>query len=82
MHVNSKRNSQAGYSVIEMMIAATVMLVLTGAVVSLLKNSIMVATTSYELTDAQESLRTAQEYINHDLMNAGDGLKEHQLPSR
>ena len=75
MHVNSKRNSQAGYSVIEMMIAATVMLVLTGAVVSLLKNSIMVATTSYELTDAQESLRTAQEYINHDLMNAGDGLK-------
>lgn len=75
MHVNSKRNSQAGYSVIEMMIAATVMLILTGAVVSLLKNSIMVATTSYELTDAQESLRTAQEYIGRDLMNAGDGLK-------
>ncbi len=75
MHVNLKRNNQAGYSVIEMMIAATVMLVLTGAVVSLLKNTIMVATTSYELTDAQESLRTAQEYINRDLMNAGDGLK-------
>jgi prepilin-type N-terminal cleavage/methylation domain-containing protein len=78
VHVNSKRKkqaSQAGFSIIEMMIAATVMLILTGAVVALMKNSIMVATTSYELTDAQESLRAAQEYISRDLMNAGDGLK-------
>ncbi len=75
VHVNSRRNNQAGFSIIEMTIAVTVMLVVTTAVVMLLKNSIMVATTSYELTDAQESLRTAQEYINRDLMNAGDGLK-------
>jgi hypothetical protein len=34
-----------------------------------------VATTAYEMTDAQESLRAAQEWINRDLMNAGDGLK-------
>lgn len=75
MRVNSKFNNQEGYSIIEMMIAATVMLICTAAVVALLKNSIFVATASYELTDAQESLRTAQEYINRDLMNAGDGLK-------
>lgn len=75
MQAYPKRNNQSGYSVIEMMIATAVMLVLTGAILGLMKNSISVATTSYEMTDAQESLRTAQEYIRNDLMNAGDGLK-------
>ena len=58
-----------------MMIATAIMLILTGAIVAVMKNSILVATTSYEMTDAQESLRVAQEYISRDLMNAGDGLK-------
>ena len=75
MHASLRSNNQAGYSIIEMMIAATVMLIVTSAVVALLKGSLTVATTSYELTDAQESLRSAQECINRDLMNAGDGLK-------
>lgn len=34
-----------------------------------------VATATYEMTDAQQNLRTAQEFINRDLMNAGDGLE-------
>ena len=75
MHASLRSNNQEGFSIIEMMIATTVMLIITGAVVALMNNSIMVATTSYELTDAQESLRTAQEWVNRDLMNAGDGLK-------
>lgn len=75
MHASLKSHNQEGFSIIEMMIAATVMLIVTSAVVALLKSSITVATTAYEMTDAQESLRTAQEWINRDLMNAGDGLK-------
>ena len=75
MHHNLKTNNQKGFSIIEMMIAITVMLIITSAIVSLLKSSMQVATTTYELTDAQESFRTAQEYISRDLMNAGDGLK-------
>lgn len=70
-----KFQNQAGFSLIEMMIAMVVMLIVAGAVVSLMKSSLSVSTASYEVTDAQESLRTAQEYINRDLMNAGDGLK-------
>jgi len=42
---------------------------------SLVKSSMMISTTTYELTDAQENLRIAQEYINRDLLNSGDGLK-------
>ena len=34
-----------------------------------------VAMTTYELTDAQQNLRIAHEFINRDLMNAGDGLE-------
>ena len=75
MHRRLTTQNQEGFSLIEMMIAVTVMVIITGAVVSLMRSSMMIATASYEMTDAQESLRTAQEYINRDLMNAGDGLK-------
>ncbi len=67
--------NQAGFSLIEMMIAITVMVLVSSAVVSLMKSSMVISTANYELTDAQQSLRTAQEFINRDLMNAGDGLK-------
>jgi type IV pilus assembly protein PilW len=75
MHRRLTTQNQEGFSLIEMMIAVTVMVIITGAIVSLMRSSMMIATASYEMTDAQESLRTAQEYINRDLMNAGDGLK-------
>ena len=34
-----------------------------------------VSNATYELTDAQEGLRNAQEFINRDLVSAGDGLR-------
>lgn len=67
--------NQQGFSIVEMVIASTVMLIITASVFSLVKSSLTVTTANYELTDAQQSLRTAQEFINRDLMNAGDGLK-------
>ena len=74
--MNKKRmQNEKGFSIIEMVIAITVMLVVTASIFSLVKSSMTVATSNYELTDAQESLRIAQEYINRDLINAGDGLK-------
>ena len=74
MH-SSTRPNQEGFSIIEMMIAVGVMVIVTAAVCSLMRDSIRVSKTTYELTDAQENLRTSQEYVNRDLMNAGDGLK-------
>jgi prepilin-type N-terminal cleavage/methylation domain-containing protein len=68
-------HNEAGFSLIEMMIAVGVMVIVTAGVVSLMKGSMNVSTANYELTDAQQNLRAAQEYINRDLMNAGDGLK-------
>ena len=71
----SQGRSQDGFSLIEVLVATTVMLIVVGAVFSLVRSSMKVATTTYEMTDAQQNLRTAQEFINRDLMNAGDGLK-------
>jgi len=74
MHL-SPTNNQKGFSVLEMTLAVAVMLILTAGIVSLMKSSMNIAAANYEMTDAQENLRTSQEYINRDLMNAGDGLK-------
>ena len=75
MHPKPTTRNQAGFSLVELIIAALVMVIITGGVMSLMKSSMMIATASYEMTDAQENLRTAQEYINRDLLNSGDGLK-------
>lgn len=75
MNPRLKQKNQRGFSLIEMLIAIIVMLVVTSAVFSLMGNSMKVANATYEMTDVQETLRTAQEYVNRDLMNAGDGLK-------
>ena len=75
MHPHSNMRDQAGFSLIELIIALTVMLIISAAVFSLMIDSIKVSSTTFEMTDAQESLRTAQEYISRDLITAGDGLK-------
>jgi len=71
----SPRPDQSGFSMIELMVALTVMLIVVAAVFSLARDSMKVAATTYELTDAQQNMRTAQEFINRDLINAGDGLE-------
>ena len=75
MQPSSRLENQAGFSLIEMIIAITLMVIVTASVVSLMKSSISISNATYELTDAQEGLRSAQEFINRDLVIAGDGLK-------
>ncbi len=79
--MNSKRmtrtstsNDQSGFSIAELVVAMGIMAVIAGAVFALMKDSLKIGTTTYEMTDAQENLRNAQEYINRDLINVGDGL--------
>jgi prepilin-type N-terminal cleavage/methylation domain-containing protein len=71
----TKTQKQAGFSLVELVIAMTIMGIVLGASFTLMGSGIKVSTTTYELTDAQENLRIAQEYINRDLTAAGDGLK-------
>lgn len=75
MNANLKSNDQRGFSILEMIIAVGIMVVLTASIATLLSDTLKITTATYELTDAQENLRIVQEYINRDLMNAGDGLK-------
>lgn len=71
----SPRPNQEGFSMVEFIVALTVMLIVIGAVFSLARDSMKVAATTYEMTDAQQNMRTAQEFISRDLLNAGDGLE-------
>src|SRR5882672_8138694 len=74
MHEGPQNFNARGFSLVELMIAFSVMLVIGGAVISLSSGALKLSTPPYELTDANEGVRAAQEYINRDLMNAGDGL--------
>ncbi len=74
MYLSSENRHQAGFTIFEMIVAISLMLVVSGVVFSLMKDSMKVAFTTYEMADAQQGLRTAHEYINRDLMNSGDGL--------
>lgn len=71
----SQSLDQEGFSILEALVAISVMLLVVGAVFMLMRDSMKVATISYEMTDAQQNMRTAQEFISRDLMNAGDGLE-------
>ncbi len=59
----------------ELLIVLVLMLVILGAVFSLLRGTIITANTNYEMTSAAQGLRNAQEFINRDILTLGDGAK-------
>ncbi len=75
MRSGAELNKQSGFSLIELMIALTVTLVILASVFSMMGSAIKSSQVTFELADAQQGLRTAQEYINRDLLDAGDGLR-------
>jgi type II secretory pathway pseudopilin PulG len=75
MNATAAKDSQRGFALIELVIAMGMMLVLFGSIMVLMKDGLRVGNTTYEMTDAQESLRSAHEYISRDLVVAGDGLR-------
>jgi type II secretory pathway pseudopilin PulG len=68
------KNIEQGFSLVEVLIVLVVMMVVLGAVFGLMRDSMKTSHAALEMSDAQESARTGQEYINRDLVNAGDGL--------
>lgn len=75
MRPRTDMDKQSGFSLIEVMVALTVTLIILASVFSMLGTAMKANNTTYELVDAQEGLRTAQEYINRDLIGVGDGLR-------
>jgi prepilin-type N-terminal cleavage/methylation domain-containing protein len=67
--------TQQGYSLLEMMIALAATLVVAAAAFGLMRSSLSFANTTYNVTEAEQSLRSAHEVINRDLTKAGDGLR-------
>ena len=74
MEHHEYKNSEPGFSLLELLIAMVVMMVVTGAIFGLMRDSMKTSHAALELSDAQESARTGQEYITRDLVNTGDGL--------
>lgn len=68
------QNNEPGFSLLELVIAMFVMMIVTGAIFALMRDSMKTSHATLEMADGQESVRTGQEYINRDLINVGDGL--------
>lgn len=77
MHAKTRRDSESGFSLLELMIVMIVMSVIMMSVFMLMKSSMNVSNATYELTDTRENLRIAHEYINRDIVNAGHELNDY-----
>jgi len=60
---------------IELLIAMGTMIVITGAAFALIHGSLKFTTSTFHMTDAEQSLRASHELVNRDLLTSGDGLK-------
>jgi prepilin-type N-terminal cleavage/methylation domain-containing protein len=72
---NLNKNRDQGFSLLELLVAVAVMVVVTGAIFALMRDSVKSSKATLEMSDGQQSSRTGQEFINRDLMNTGDGLE-------
>jgi len=59
----------------ELLVSLVTMTVVVGASLALIGSSVKFANSTYNMTDAEQGLRTAHEMINRDLVTAGDGMK-------
>jgi type II secretory pathway pseudopilin PulG len=74
MNAPNYRRAEAGFSMLELLIGVGLMLILMGVVFTFARDSIKSSLVTMELTEAQESVRAAHEFITRDLITAGDGL--------
>lgn len=75
MKPNLQNKSQAGFSLMEMLIVLVMLMIIMSAVFSLMRGTITTSNTNYEVTSAAQGLRNAQEYLNRDILTLGDGAK-------
>jgi Tfp pilus assembly protein PilW len=71
---------EAGFSLVELMVAMGVMIALTAVVMTYMADSIRISTATNEMTEAQQNLRTAQDFIARDLVAVGDGMEDIKFP--
>lgn len=69
-----KRNSESGFTILELTVAALLTVGLVGAVSALLNKNQQVFITESGVTDLNENIRTAVDYVTRDIQSAGMGL--------
>ncbi len=75
MHKTTIKNSQSGFSLLELLIVTVVMLIIMGGTFTLLRGTIVTASNNYQITTAAQGLRNSQEFLTRDILVVGDGLK-------
>lgn len=71
---------EAGFSLVELMVVMTVMVAVTAMVMNFMSDSIKISAVANEMTEAQQNLRTAQDFIARDLVAVGDGMADIKYP--
>lgn len=71
-----KGKSAAGFTLIEVLVAVTVMLVILAATLSTLTDAIHATEGVTLMADTQENLRASMNYIVRDMVQAGEGLPQ------
>lgn len=72
--MKNRTNPQAGFSLIELMIAMVVTVIITGAMFGLLTSGQSAFRTQPERTDRQQNMRMAMDVIMRDVQSAGVGM--------
>jgi Tfp pilus assembly protein PilW len=71
---SASESDASGFSLVELTIALTVTLIITGAIYGLLAGGQSAFRREPELTDRQQNIRVAMDLIMRDIANAGSGL--------
>lgn len=71
---------QAGFSLVEVLIASGMMVLIMGATLSILNQALKVTEGVTLMADTQENLRAGMNYITRDLIQAGEGIPQGGIP--
>jgi len=67
---------QAGFTLIEVLVATAVMMIIAGSVYAALSNAIRTTEGVTLLADTQENLRAGMNYVVRDIVQAGEGIPQ------
>jgi prepilin-type N-terminal cleavage/methylation domain-containing protein len=73
---NRAKSGAAGFTLIEVLVAVTIMLIVLAATMSTFTDAIHVTEAVTMMADTQQNLRTGMNYIVRDLVQAGEGLPQ------
>lgn len=71
---------QGGYTLWELALTMTIMMIVLACAMRFMNESVSISHVTRELTEAQQNLRTAHEFIAADLLVAGDGMENIVYP--